>query len=93
MENETLLDLDNEIHPHSNYTGVIKDGNIDSVLYGVEDGPSADPTEDGVVQFEAPTVPLTLEQDADLSRELTSKEFGIDQYVNGLQVLARFGYT
>lgn len=48
-----------------------------------------------MIQFETPAIPLTPEQDAQLSRALTSAsdEYGIDQYVNGLQILANFGYT
>ena len=64
--------------------------------YGVEeDGPSANPREDGVIDVETPTVPLTHEQEAELTRALTStsEKYGIDQYVNGLQLLAHFGYT
>ena len=83
---------------HSDYTGVrnLLDSNIDPVSYGVdEDGPSADPTEDGVVQFEAPILLLTLEQEAELNRILlsTSEEYGIDQYINGLELLAQFGFA
>ena len=60
-----------------------------------EEGPSANPREDGVIDVEIPTVPLTREQEAELTRALTStsEEYGIDQYVNGLQLLARFCYT
>ena len=55
----------------------------------------ANPRDDGVIQFETPSIPLTPEQDTQLSRSRTSisDEYGIDQYVNGLQILANFGYT
>ena len=83
---------------HGDYTGVrnLLDGNIDPLSYGVEGGgPSANPTEEGVVQFEAPTLPLTPEQEAELNRNMisTTEEYGIDQYINGLELLAQFGYV
>lgn len=60
----------------SNYTGVrnVLHGTVvDPLSYGVEEeGPSANPSEDGVVHFESPAVPLTPEQDAQLSRAITS---------------------
>lgn len=82
---------------HSDYTGVrnLLDGNIDPMSYGVdEDGPSANPTEDEVVQFEAPALLLTPQQEAELNRILvsTSEEYGIDQYLNGIELLAQFGF-
>ena len=45
-----------------------------------------------MVDFEMPTVALTPEQDVELTRALTStsEEYGIDQYVNGLQILAHY---
>ena len=83
----------------SNYTGVrnLLDGTVvDPLSYGEEEeGPSANLREDGVIDFETPTVPFTREQEAELTRALTftSEEYGIDQYVNGLQLLVHFGYT
>ena len=80
----------------SNYTGVrnlLDRTVVDPLSYGVEEeGPSANPREDGVVDFEMPTVALTPEQDVELTRALTStsEEYGIDQYVNGLQILAHY---
>ena len=61
-----------------------------------EEGPSTNPREDKVIRFETPAIiPLAPEQDAQLSKALTSTsdKYGIDQYVNGLQVLANFSYT
>ena len=65
------------------------------MTWQVEEDPSANPREDGVVNFETPTLPLTHEQEAELARKLTSasEEYGIDQYVNGLQLLDHFCYT
>ena len=56
---------------------------VDPLSYGVEEeGPSANPREDEVIDFETSTVPLTREQEAELTRALTStsEEYGIGSF-------------
>lgn len=83
---------------HSSYRGVnnfLSASAIDINTYGVEeDGPTPSPVEDNGVVVNSPQFQLTTEEDDEFLRVIStsSDDFGISQYVQGLDILRNWGY-
>ena len=65
-------------------------------VYGVdEDGPTPSPMEDGGVIVNSPSIHLQAEHELQFSRHISSfnsDDFGVAQYVQGLDLLRSWGY-
>lgn len=67
---------------------------IDIDTYGVEDGPTQSPVEHNSVIVDSPHIQLTTEEETEFLRVTSSisEDFGISQYVQGLEMLRSWGY-
>lgn len=76
------------------FNSAVNIGDID--VYGVdEDGPTPSPMEDGGVIVNSPSIHLQAEQELQFSRLISSfnsDDFGVTQYVQGLDLLRSWGY-